>query len=121
MNRLWEGLALLGSSATLVCCVIPALLVTLGFGATLAGAVSAFPQLTLLSENKAAVFAIAGLLLLATGYARSRPEAQSCPADPRLAEACRRSKKWGSFLFITASILYTGSLFFVFVLPQIIG
>jgi hypothetical protein len=119
MSRLWGSLALLGSSATLVCCVIPALLVTLGFGATLASAVSAFPRLTVLSENKGAVFAIAGVLLLATGYARSRPDAQTCPSDPVLAEACRRSKKWGSVLFVAAVVLYTGSLFFVFVLPRL--
>jgi hypothetical protein len=121
MNRMWGCVALLGSSATLVCCVIPALLVMLGLGATLAGAVSAFPQLTLLSENKGTVFAIAGSLLLITGYARNRPEAQTCPADPVLAEACRRSKAWGKVFYTTAIVLYTGSFFFVFVLPKLMS
>ena len=35
--------ALLASSATLVCCVIPAVLVSLGAGAVLVGLVSSFP------------------------------------------------------------------------------
>ncbi len=118
MSKIWGSLALLGSSATLVCCVIPALLVTLGFGATLASTISAFPQLTLLSENKGIVFGVSGVLLLATAYARARPEAQTCPTDPMLAEACRRSKKWGSILFVSALVLYVCSLLFVFILPR---
>ena len=113
MSRLWGSVALLASSSTLVCCVIPALLVTMGFGATLAGVISAFPQLTLLSEHKLIVFAVAALLLAAAGYARSRPEAQTCPSDPVLAEACRQSKKFGSVLFYIATILFTLSGLFV--------
>src|SRR6187200_1056050 len=37
--------ALLASSGTLVCCVLPALMVALGAGAALAGLVTAVPQL----------------------------------------------------------------------------
>jgi len=118
VSKIWGSLALLGSSATLVCCVIPALLVTLGFGATLASTISAFPQLTLLSENKEIVFGVSGVLLLATAYARARPEAQTCPTDPALAEACRSSKKWGKTLFVSAVTLYLCSLLFVFIIPR---
>lgn len=121
MSKLWGGLALLGSSATLVCCVIPALLVTLGFGATLAGVISTVPQLTLLSEHKGLVFSTAGVLLATTAYMRSRPEAQTCPTDPKLAAACRSSKRWGSILFGAAIFFYTGALFFVFVLPRLMN
>jgi hypothetical protein len=118
MSRLWGSVALLASSSTLVCCVIPALLVTMGFGATLAGMISTFPQLTLLSEHKLAVFSVAALLLAAAGYARSRPEAQTCPSDPLLAEACRRSKKFGSILFYIATILFGFSGLFVWLYSQ---
>ena len=50
MNELKQGLwgafgALLASSGTLVCCVLPAVMVSLGAGATLAGLVTAVPQL----------------------------------------------------------------------------
>ena len=47
---------LLASGATLVCCVLPALLVSIGARATLVGLVSAFPQLVWLSERKIWVF-----------------------------------------------------------------
>jgi hypothetical protein len=81
--------ALLASSATLVCCVLPAVLVSLGAGATLAGLVSAVPQLIWLSEHKLIVFGSAGALLGVSGvaiwYGRNLP----CPADPVAARACR--------------------------------
>jgi hypothetical protein len=59
--------SLLASAATLVCCVLPAVMVSLGAGASLVGLVSAFPQLVWLSEHKNLVFAIAAALLLASG------------------------------------------------------
>jgi len=121
MSRTWAGLALLGSSATLVCCVIPAVLVTLGFGAALAGAISSFPALTLLSEHKAIVYGVAGSLLAVSTYLRSRPEANACPADPVLAEACRKTKRASTLLHRTALALFLFSLFFVFLLPRFLG
>lgn len=51
----------LASSATLICCVLPAVLVSLGAGAAMVGLVAAFPQLVWLSEHKAGVFAVAAL------------------------------------------------------------
>ena len=44
-NAALSAMALLTSSATLVCCVLPAVLVALGAGAALAGLVTAVPQL----------------------------------------------------------------------------
>ncbi len=117
MSKLWSGIALLGSSATLVCCVIPALFVTLGFGATLAGAIAAVPQLTLLSENKGLVFGLAGALIALSFWARSRPEAQTCPSDPTLARACMRARRTSKALLTSSLGIYAVALFFVYVLP----
>ena len=61
--------ALVASTGTLVCCVLPALMVALGAGAVLAGLVSAVPQLVWLSEHKAAVFGIAAVMLALAGLA----------------------------------------------------
>ncbi|MGH7539418.1 MAG: hypothetical protein ACRELC_00290 [Gemmatimonadota bacterium] len=56
---------------TLVCCALPALLVFLGFGATVAAAVSVAPWLVVLSRHKEWVFLTAGLLIAASRlYAR---------------------------------------------------
>lgn len=43
---LWSALlSIATSSSTLICCALPALLVAIGAGATLAGLVTAVPQL----------------------------------------------------------------------------
>jgi len=57
------ALTLLASTGTLVCCVLPAVMVALGAGAALAGLVTAVPQLIWLSEHKALVFGVATIML----------------------------------------------------------
>jgi len=99
--------ALLASSATLVCCVLPAVMVSLGAGAVLAGLVSNVPQLVWLSERKGLVFTIAGLMLVASGVLLRRAAAMPCPVDPALAAACQRLRRWSAGLFWVAAAAYT--------------
>ena len=109
--------ALLASSATLVCCVLPAALVALGAGAALAGLVTAVPQLIWLSEHKGLVFGLAATLLAVSGvalwYGRSRP----CPTDPDAAQACRRLRRTSAVLSGLAVATFALGVFFAFVLP----
>jgi len=77
MTKLYKGtilpfVSLFTSFGTLVCCALPALLVTLGLGATLAGLVATAPWLVALSKYKIWTFSIAGLLLLLSGYAQHK-------------------------------------------------
>ena len=65
-NATLASLALLTSSATLVCCVLPAVLVMLGAGAALAGLVTAIPQLIWLSEHKPLVFGLSELAIVSS-------------------------------------------------------
>lgn len=117
---LWSAaLSIFTSSGTLVCCALPALLVTLGAGATLAGLVSSFPQLIWLSEHKTGVFGVAGVMLALAGALQWRARSLPCPADARLAAACRRTRRVsvGIYLFSLA-IFATGALF-AFILPAL--
>jgi hypothetical protein len=111
--------ALLASSATLVCCVLPAVLVTLGAGAALAGLVAAVPQLIWLSEHKPLVFGVAAMLLTVSGvalwYGRSLP----CPTDPDAAEACRRLRRFSAVLYGMALTSFALGVSFAFVLPHL--
>jgi len=50
-NTVLSAAAFLTSVGTLVCCVLPAILVTIGAGAALAGLVTLLPQLIWLSEQ----------------------------------------------------------------------
>ena len=119
-NAALSAVALLTSSATLVCCVLPAVLVGLGAGAALAGLVTAVPQLVWLSEHKLLVFCIAGVLLVLSGaslrYGRSLP----CPTDPAGARACRRLRRISGVLYGLALASFAIGVLFAFVLPAVI-
>ncbi len=121
MKKLASVVALLGSSATLVCCVIPVLFVVLGFGATFAGIIGAFPQLTWLSENKPVVFGVAAVLLGISGYFQWRNRYTACPIDPKLAEGCRTARGWSFWVFIVSITLYLIGFAFVFGAPLLLA
>jgi len=108
---------LLASSATLICCVLPAVMVSLGAGATLASLVSAVPQLVWLSAQKAWVFGFAALLLAASGVLLWRARSMPCPADPRAARACTTLRRLGTTLYGIAIAAFLTGATFAFVLP----
>lgn len=112
--------ALLASSATLACCVLPAVLVSLGAGAALAGLVSAIPQLVWLSEHKPAVFGIAALLLLVSGFTLWRARTLPCPVDPDAARSCRRLRRISVVLYCVAAGAWLLGTAFAFILPVIL-
>jgi hypothetical protein len=109
--------ALLASSATLVCCVLPAVFVAIGAGAALAGLVTAVPELIWLSEHKPLVFICAGALLAISGIALWVGRRAPCPADPDLARSCRRLRRISAIVYTIAlaSFLLGGA--FAFLLP----
>ena len=110
--------ALLASSATLVCCVLPAVLVAVGAGAALAGLVTAVPQLIWLSEHKTLVFGIAGALLVVSGAALWVGRRAPCPTDPQLARSCQRLRRVSVIIFAVALISFGIGAAFAFVLPS---
>ena len=120
-NAALSAAALLSSSATLVCCVLPAVLVAVGAGAALAGLVTAVPQLIWLSEHKSLVFGVAGCLLAASGvsllYGRSLP----CPVEPDAARACQRLRRISAVLYAVAFGSFVIGAGFAFVLPALDG
>lgn len=107
-------LALFGSTATLICCALPALFVALGMGAVVAGLVSAVPQITLLSENKALVFAVSGVLIAAAALLQWRARDAPCPADPAAARACQRLRSASVVILVVAAIAWCVGAFFAF-------
>ena len=110
--------SLLASTATLVCCVLPAVLVSIGAGAAVVGLVTAFPQLVWLSQNKAVVFGVAGLLLAAAGAMLWNARRLPCPTEPGAARACMRLRAISAWLYgISLVSILLGSLF-AFVLPR---
>lgn len=118
-NVILSAATLLSSGGTLLCCVLPAILVALGAGAALAGLVTAIPQLVWLSEHKPPVFGIAFALLIVSGgatwYSRSMP----CPTDPVAARSCKRLRRINAALYSIALVSFALGLTFAFVLPRL--
>lgn len=113
--RQWGWLVLLSSTTTLVCCVIPIVLVMFGFGAAVASLYGNLPLLTFLGLHKEWTFAITALILLAAAFALYRP-GRACPADPELARACAAADRWNRRLLAIALGIWLTGLFAAYML-----
>lgn len=111
--------ALGAASGTLICCVLPAVMVALGAGAALAGLVTAVPQLVWLSAHKGLVFGVAGAALAFSGWMLWRARTLPCPTDPALAMTCRRLRRFSTWTWVAAVMATTLGAVFAFVLPAL--
>lgn len=105
-------LTLFAASGTLVCCALPIVFVSLGFGATVAALTSGFPLLITLSHYKLWVFGFSGVMLLLSGWLLYRPGA--CPSEPRLARACQRTRRWNRRIYLLSALLWGIGFFAAF-------
>jgi hypothetical protein len=110
---------LVASSATLLCCVLPAALVAMGAGATMVSLFTAVPQLVWLSESKDLVFLLAALLLIAGGIAIVRARSLPCPTDSSAARACTRLRRISAGIYVTALTAFGVGATFAYVLPAL--
>lgn len=120
-HRAVSFLNLLASSSTLVCCALPALIVSLGAGSALASAFAAYPHLSWIGTHKGALFAVSGCILLLSGIWRYRQRHAPCPVDPHLAQACARTRRWSGVLYGVSVTLYATGFSFAYILPRLIG
>ena len=116
---LLSGLSLFGSMGTLLCCALPALLVSIGAGAVLAGLVSNVPQLIWLSDHKLLLFGAAAVVLFAAGALLWQQRTAPCPIDPLQARACKYFRKISLWLYFASLVLYAIGLFFAFLAASI--
>jgi len=120
-NTLAPTISLFVSTGTLVCCALPALMVSLGMGAVLAGLVSDFPALIWLSQNKVFVFGLSAIMIALAGgmlwYARTLP----CPIDPAKAKACKNLRVFSWWVWGISIFFFLIGGFFAFIAPKLIG
>ena len=108
-------LSLFSSFGTLICCALPALLVTIGMGASLISIFSIFPWITIISDHKIFVFIVSGFFLLCGfTYRYIINDSSTCPTDPNEARVCANLKKVNSVILFFSLILYSVGLFFAF-------
>lgn len=110
-------LSLFASSGTLICCALPALLVSLGAGAALLSLVSVFPGIVWMSEYKEIVFGFAGLMLSVGGLAQWRARHAPCPIDITLRRACLKTRRISLWLYLSSLTLFFVGGWFAFIQP----
>jgi len=114
-------LSLFTSFSTLICCALPALLVTLGLGAVLAGIFSSFPFIVTLSNYKELTFVIAGSLIGLNFFLvyRKRKEDEDCEVPGEgLETSCDTASRWSKgILWISAIMLLVGLFMAYLALP----
>ncbi len=116
-------LSLFTSFSTLICCALPALLVTLGMGAVLAGLVTSLPFLVTLSTYKELVFGIATLLIGINFYLvyRNGNEDEVCEITEEGVEtACHTASRWTkTILWISVAMILVGFFMAYLALPLV--
>lgn len=113
-------ISLFTSAGTLVCCALPALMVSLGMGAALAGLMSEIPQLVWLSQHKYGVFGLAGFMLLAAGFMMCSARNLPCPTDPKQAKSCARLRLASWWIYGFSVLAFATGFFFAFIAPYVL-
>ena len=113
------SLSLFTSLSTLICCALPALLVSLGMGASLVGLVTIFPWISIISKFKIQIFLIAGLLLIFSGYLCWQGRNAPCPSDPIQAKICSKLRVVNLVIFLASLVIYLVGFFFAFLAVNI--
>ena len=119
-QALLPTVSLFMSLSTLVCCALPALFVTLGAGAALAGLVSTAPWLVALSKYKIWTFAISGAMILLAGFVRWKSHSMACPIDPEQAKACNRLRVISQWMYWLSVVIWCIGFFFAFLAVHIL-
>ena len=114
-------LTLFSSGGTLICCALPALLVSLGAGAVMASVVSSVPQIVWFSEHKLSVFIFAGVMLSISGLLQWQARSLPCPSDKELAELCNKTRVNSLRIYIFSVSVFLIGGFMAFVAPWLIS
>jgi hypothetical protein len=113
-NAVVQTLTLFSSLGTLLCCALPALLVSLGAGAVMASLVSTVPQIVWISEHKIALFSFAGVMLASSGVSSYVNRRAPCPTDPIQAKSCYRVRRVSLAVFLVSLAIYATGFYFAF-------
>lgn len=110
--------ALFTSLSTLLCCALPALLVSLGLGAVMAGLSANIPGLIWISEHKLGVFIASGFLLICNGILLWRTRNAPCPIEPALRQACLKGRHISKYIYFFTVVIFLIGFFFAYLAPM---
>ncbi|MCA8836725.1 MAG: hypothetical protein K0U66_08965 [Gammaproteobacteria bacterium] len=109
-------LSLTSSTGTLLCCALPAILVSAGLGTTVISLVGAAPWLVELSQHKGWLFGGAGVMLTLAGWAQMRARSMPCPLN-EMGRHCARMRRVSLAIYIFSVVLFSVGLFFAYIAP----
>ena len=109
------SLSLFTSFSTLICCALPALLISIGMGASLASFVSAFPWIIFISKYKIQTFILAAVLLIVSVYLFWQGRNAPCPSDPIQAKICSKLRLINLIMLFISLVTYLVGFFFAFI------
>jgi len=113
-NRLLNFFSLFTSMSTLLCCALPALLVSLGAGATMVSLTSTIPQIIWIGEQKAWVFSFSFSMLCISSFLAYKNKNAPCPIDPNQRDACLRGRQFTKYMLIISWLMLTIGFFFAY-------
>ena len=120
-NKIVDYLALCASSGTIICCALPALLVSIGAGAALSSLISIFPKLIILSTYKIPIFIGAFIMLIISGVIQYLVKNLPCPADKKLANECKKTRRVSLIMYFLSLGIFTIGFLFAFFLPFLLS
>lgn len=104
MKKIMAILGLLTSTGTLVCCVLPAIIAAVAGTGLLFSIIDKVPFLVLLSQHKAIVFGVAGILTAINVYSLwFRVNKEVCPVDAK--GACESGRKFAKVITVISIVV----------------
>lgn len=113
-------ISLFSSGGTIICCALPALLVSIGAGAALSSLISIFPQIVWLSVYKLPIFIIAFFFIVIGGYFQWNSRNLPCPADKLLVMQCMKTRRVSVIIYVLSVAIFLFGFTFAFILPYLI-
>lgn len=112
-EKIVSFLSLFGSSATLICCALPASIAAIAGGSAVVSLISSFPFLVTISHYKYWIFLVAGLLLIFNGILTLKPKGKvACSITG--GKGCETAGKFQKFMFRSSLGIYSVGAFMAF-------
>ena len=122
-EKIMSFFSLFGSTATLLCCALPATLSIIAGGAAVGSLISVFPWLIPISKHHNWIFLIAGILLLINGIFVIKPKGKvACSITG--GKGCEVAGNFSKWMFWISVTLYSIGAFFAYAfvpLMELIG
>ena len=101
---------LIANGGVMLCCVLPAILVSLGLGSTLVTFLDNYPIFIEITKHKAYIFIGVFILLVINGVLIYRSQNQVCEID-EISKECDEVKSASKGIYIFSVIVYFISLY----------